>query len=134
MTANQAPVETQDAEYRAFLAQGQVRLQQCTQCRYFRPPTSWICPQCLSEQWSWQPVSGSGSVECFVWYLQSFDARLQQVPYNVALVRLDEGVRVMGNVNSTRFGTLAVGQRVAADIGPGFQGRVILNFRPETKP
>lgn len=122
--------ETQDDEYRAFLARGEVRHQRCSACGYFRPPSSWVCPECLSEKWSWVAVSGEGTVEAFVWYLQSFDERCTKVPYNVALVCLDEGVRVMGNVNALAFGELRAGQRVVADIGAGFQGRVTLNFRP----
>lgn len=122
--------ETQDDQYRAFLARGEVRQQRCSACGYFRPPTSWVCPECLSEEWSWEAVSGSGTVETFVWYLQPFDERCTKVPYNVALVRLDEGVRVMGNVNAVAFGELRVGLQVVADVGTGFQGRVALNFRP----
>ncbi|MDP3137428.1 MAG: OB-fold domain-containing protein [Burkholderiaceae bacterium] len=127
---SQQSSENQDDEYRAFLARGEVRQQRCSACGRFRPPSSWVCPECLSEAWGWEPVSGKGTVEAFVWYLQSFDERFTHVPYNVALVRLDEGVRVMGNVNAVAFGELSVGQQVVADIGTGFQGRVTLNFRP----
>lgn len=122
--------ETQDDEYRAFLQRGEVRVQKCGACGYLRPPTSWLCPECLSEDWRWARAAGSGTVETFVWYLKPVDERFPNVPYNVALVRLDEGVRVMGNVNGVAFGELRVGQKVVADIGPGFQGRITLNFRP----
>lgn len=123
--------ETQDDRYRAFLERGEVQLQQCEACDHVRPPTRWLCPECLGEQWRWLRVSGCGTIETFVWYLQPVDERFREVPYNVALVRLDDtGVRVMGNVNGVAFGDLHVGQRVVPDIGPGLQGRVTLNFRP----
>lgn len=122
--------ETQDDEYRAFLGRGEVQLQQCEACGHFRPPTRWLCPECLAERWQWRRVSGCGTIETFVWYLQPVDKRFRDVPYNVALVRLDDaGVRVMGNVHGVAFGDLQVGQRVVPDIGPGYQGRVTLNFR-----
>jgi uncharacterized OB-fold protein len=121
--------ETQDDEYRAFLANGEVRLQRCADCGYVRPPTRWICPQCLSETWQWVAVSGSGVVEALVWYIQPVDARFTEVPYNVALVKLDEGVRLTANINGVAFGALKVGQRVRPDIGTGRQGNMVLNFR-----
>ncbi len=121
--------ETQDAEYRAFLSRGEVHLQKCSDCGYFRPPTSWVCSECLSEAWTWERVSGRGVVETFVWYMRPLDQRFRKVPYNVALVRLEEGARVMGNVNGVAFGALAVGQAVQPDISTGFQDRVTLNFK-----
>ena len=122
--------ETQDDEYRAFLAQGEVRLQKCASCGHVRPPTSWCCPACLGETWEWIRLSGKGVVETFVWYLRTLDQRFREIPYNVALVQLEGGARVMGNVNGVALGDLYIGQTVEADICIGFQGRLALDFRP----
>ena len=50
--------ESQDDDYRAYLAQGEFRLQCCTHCGYPRYPARWICPECLSEEFQWKPMSG----------------------------------------------------------------------------
>jgi uncharacterized protein len=43
--------------------------------------------------------------------------RPDEEPYNVCLVDLDEGVRVMGRVDGVAPGDVTIGLRVQADIG-----------------
>ena len=124
--------EQQDDAFQALLAEGRIRLQRCDACGHVRPPTRWICPECLAEAWQWVPVSGDGVVEAFTWYMQPFDPRFTEVPYNVALVRLDEGVRMMANILDVEVGELKVGQRVRAEIVEGLQGGRVLAFRRGT--
>jgi uncharacterized OB-fold protein len=121
--------ESQDDDYRAFLSAGEFRLQCCSRCGYTRYPARWICPECLSEEFAWKPMSGDGVVETFTWYLQSFDRRFQEVPYNVALVRIAEGPRLITNVMCD-FDTLKVGTPVVAEISRKDGSRPILVFRP----
>ena len=121
--------ENNDREYREFLKKGEMRLQKCKNCGHMRYPARWVCSECLSEDYDWQKVKGTGSVECFVWYMQPFDPRFTEVPYNVALVRLDEGPRVITNVIDLALGELHIGQRVSAKIKQGRDGRPILDFQ-----
>jgi hypothetical protein len=122
--------ENNDKDFQLFLGRGEVRLQKCSHCGHPRYPARWICPECLSEKYEWQPVRGTALVECFVWYMRSFDSRFAEVPYNVALVRLDEGPRLITNVLGVEFGQLSVGQQVQTEICEGPNRRLILNFRP----
>lgn len=126
----QVIAESQEAEYRAFLAAGTVKMQRCGACRYVRHPARWICPQCLSEQWSWETLAGGGRVETFVWYFESLDPRFVELPYNVAIVQLDEGPRVITNVLEVAFGDLSAGQAVTAVVKSGPDGAPLLCFRP----
>lgn len=116
--------------YRAELAAGRLVLQGCEACGYVRPPAGWVCPQCLSERWHWTPIRGRGVVEGVTWYLQPLDPRFTDVPYNATLVRLEEGVRLMANVEGVVPGQLQVGQAVAAHVATGHQGHPVLAFRP----
>lgn len=120
--------ESQDHEYRAFLAKGEFCLQCCSRCGYTRYPARWICPECLSEEFSWKPMQGKGAVETFTWYMESFDKRFTDVPYNVALVRIAEGPRMITNVKCD-FDTLEVGMPVVAEVAWRNE-RPILVFRP----
>ena len=128
MPADQQQSEEQSAEYQAFLAAGELRMQRCDHCGTVRHPPRWICPECLGTDWTWQPLLGTGRVETFVWYFESLDPRFTELPYNVAVVRLEEGVRVVTNVLHVAFGELSVGQRVRAKITPGRQGKSLLCF------
>jgi uncharacterized OB-fold protein len=121
--------ERQDDDYRAFLANGEFRLQCCSHCGYARYPARWICPECLSEEFEWKSMSGNGIVETFTWYMKSLDRRFTTVPYNVALVRIAEGPRLITNVMCD-FEELKVGMPVVAEITRKDEVRPILVFRP----
>ncbi|MEI6384880.1 MAG: OB-fold domain-containing protein [Betaproteobacteria bacterium] len=116
--------------YKDFLNQNQLALQGCDTCGYIRPPTSWICPECWSEKWQWKMSLGVGQVETFTWFDQSMDDRFVKVPYSIAVVHLDEGVRIIGNINHAERSNLKIGLRVVTDIGLGYQGKVTLRFKP----
>ena len=109
------PPNPKSAHERAWwdaLARHQLSLQRCSGCGFLRYPTGLFCPECWSDAFTWQALSGKGSVVSFVWYMQSLDRRFPEVPYNVSLVRLVEGPAVISNVLGAEFGELAVGDAV----------------------
>lgn len=119
-----------DETYRGYLAKGEVRMQRCERCARFRNPPRFACPLCLSTESKWEPVSGKGVVETFLWYCEPVDLRFTKVPYNVALVRLVEGPGVFANVVGVDLDSLRIGQKVVAEVGER-NGRPLLNFVPE---
>ena len=77
----------------------QLRMQQCDDCGLIRFPINHVCPSCLSEAHHWQTLSGRGTVFAYVVIHQVYDAAFAgDVPYNVALVQLEEGPRMYSNV------------------------------------
>jgi uncharacterized OB-fold protein len=103
------------------LKEGKLLLQTCSQCQYIRHPISWLCPQCLSEEFTWEAMSGQGTVETFIWYMEHLEAATggepvfrNELPYNVAVIRLPEGPSLVSNVRDVSFGDLQVGQAVSA--------------------
>jgi uncharacterized OB-fold protein len=132
---------TADSEpFWAGLKRGELLLQSCSQCHFVRHPISWICPQCLSEEFTWRAMSGQGQVETFIWYMEHLEAVAggepvfrPELPYNVAVIRLPEGPSLVSNVKDVRFGDLQVGQTVSArfDSVPGSDWAV-LRFALET--
>lgn len=96
------------------LAADRLSLQRCSACGFVRHPPGPVCPECWSEEFAWQAMSGQGRVLSFVWYLKSLDRRFQEVPYNVALVELAEGPALITNVIDCAFGDLQVGDAVRA--------------------
>lgn len=72
----------------------------CRACnRFFFYPRP-FCPTCWSEEVEFRLLAGGGTVWSYT--IVRFDhgnaARLRDLPYTVALVALDEGIRVMGNI------------------------------------
>lgn len=80
-------------------ADGQLRIQRCSNCALWLHPPTTICSSCLSTAINFEPVSGTGT-------LTSFTVNHQQwypgptVPYIVGLVNLDEqpGLRLTTNI------------------------------------
>lgn len=62
-------------------------------------PARTHCPHCLSDEVEWAPASGRAVLVSWVVYRHAFDASFaERLPYNVALVELREGPRLLTNV------------------------------------
>ena len=76
-----------------------MQLPKCDACGKFHAPPRDFCPHCLSDKLSWQPVKGTGEVYSFIIMHQLYDKTFaNDVPYNVTMVKLDEGPRLVSNV------------------------------------
>jgi uncharacterized OB-fold protein len=89
--------------------------QRCSQCEYLRFPPAPVCPECLSHEFGWVQDSGLGRVWSFCIYRRAFDpAFAKAVPYNVALIELDSGPRMISNVLGVDEDEIHIGLRVIA--------------------
>jgi uncharacterized protein len=72
-------------------------VRRCTQCGHLHHPPGPACPRCHASEWAPQALRGTGRIHSFVVVhqpqLPGFD-----YPLPVALVELDEGVRLVGNL------------------------------------
>ncbi len=76
----------------------ELKLQKCSKCGKYRNP-SIVCPNCNSLEASWEKLSGKGKVYSYVVYHRVYHPGFaSEVPYNVSLIELDEGVRILSNV------------------------------------
>ena len=103
------PVPIPDEESRPFFAaasQGVLLVRRCDDCGTFMAPTGGIgtplrprCVRCFSAALAWAPAVGRGTLYSFALMHQVYDpAFAHEVPYNIAVVELDEGVRLTTNV------------------------------------
>jgi uncharacterized OB-fold protein len=91
-------------------ARGELRLQRCRSCGHLRYPAAIVCPACLSAETEWQAVSGRGKVFSFVVFQRAYHPAWEgRVPYNVALIELDEGPILLSNVIDVDNARLTVG-------------------------
>ncbi len=108
---------------------GRLEVQRCTACGHMRFPPSQVCEDCLSEEAQWVQVSGRGTVwsvcEFHRQYFKGID-----VPYNVALVRLEEGPRMYTNIVGAAYDQIEPGMKVEAVFEPVTDGVTLLKFRP----
>ncbi|GAA0896787.1 Zn-ribbon domain-containing OB-fold protein [Pseudonocardia zijingensis] len=94
------------------LAQGRLRIPFCGTCdKAFFFPRRW-CPACWSADVSWIDAGGGGTLYARCTVDIPFDGRpAEEVPYAVALVDLDEGVRLPGRLRRADA-QLPIGARV----------------------
>ena len=106
-------------------------LQKCSRCGTFRFPASPVCAECDCDAYQWTPTSGTGQVVSWVVFHRSYFASFAaEVPYNVALVQLDEGPVMCTNIVDVDNAALRSGMRVSVffdDVSADFS---IPKFRP----
>jgi len=93
------------------LRRGKLLYQRCTRCEcaVFFPRV--LCPACGSDQLEWQESCGCGTL-----YAATIVRSSRSDPYNVVLVDLAEGFRMMGTVADVRDRDLVVGATVTARV------------------
>lgn len=102
-----------DRQYADALAAGQFRIQHCGDCsRHVFFPRN-ICPHCGGDALAWVTPKGTGTV-----YSASVVRRKPDAggDYNVVLVDLDEGVRMMSRVEGVAPADVRIGMRVKARV------------------
>lgn len=99
--------------YAEQLQAGRFRIQHCEDCRrhVFYPRV--ICPHCASDRLRWVEPAGTGTV-----YSTTVVRRSDEKggSYNVALIDLDEGVRLMSRVEGLSPEAVRIGLRVRAHV------------------
>jgi uncharacterized OB-fold protein len=87
------------APFWAALRQRRLQFQACTSCAYLRWPAARRCPECLSLEFEWKPVSGQGTVWSYAVYEQAFHpAFADDVPYLVGAIEIAEGPFVFATI------------------------------------
>ncbi len=95
------------------LAEGQVRIQRCDDCHgwVFYPRSH--CSHCLSDRLSWQTVSGAATLYSFTITRQATAPFfVDEVPQRLAVVELDEGVRMTSTLVDVADADIHIGMRL----------------------
>lgn len=103
-----------NATFWEYIAEGQFRMQQCSSCQRFRYPASFICSHCSSVEFKWEPISGKGEVFTYtIMHKVYHPAFKDKVPYNISVIKLDENVHFLSNVECNSK-EISIGMRVKA--------------------
>jgi len=96
-------------------AEGVLRVQRCPVCGHLRYPLARWCPECLTDGAEWVDLSGRGTILSKLVFHQKYHAAwADRLPYNVVLVQLEEGPRMISNVEPLSATSFAVGDAVTA--------------------
>jgi len=110
-------------------------IQRCRDCghRWFPPMPN--CSNCLSTLIEWVRSPGTGSIFSYIVYHQGWLPGFKdEVPYAVAIVELDEGVRFVSNLAGVANGDIKVGMPVEVTFDDVTPEVTIPKFRPTGAP
>ena len=95
------------------LSEGKLRLQHCGDCDKYQYPPETFCFHCGSLKVEWKDASGKGKVHTFITVHQRYHAAFADlIPYNVSVIELAEGPRLVSNVESIAPEDVQIGMPV----------------------
>ena len=116
MTTWNKPLPTVSGETKPFwdaCRRGQLLIQKCDRCDEFQFYPRGICANCWSEDIKWITASGKGTVWTYtVTYQNRTPGFAEDVPYVLALVELEEGVRMFTNIIECQPRDVSIGMPV----------------------
>jgi uncharacterized OB-fold protein len=118
------------ATYWRAAREGRLLVQECASCgnRQWYPRA--LCTVCAAEP-AWIECTGRGTVHTFTVIRQNgMPGFAAELPYVVAMIDLDEGVRVMGNVLDVAVEAVHVGMPVEVVFVPADDEIAIPQWRP----
>lgn len=104
--------ESPEARFFAELASGTPKVQCCQACggRFFQPKVH--CPHCRSDDYQWVEMGLGGAVYSY----STVHAATGSAPYNVVLVDMDDGFRLMSTIPGVTLDAQWLGARVQARV------------------
>jgi uncharacterized OB-fold protein len=84
----------------------------CSRCGELAIPPKEFCASCGQREWQPVPLQGAGTIVSFTVIRVAPRGRGGEVPYAVAVVRLAEGVSLLGRVVDIPFEALRAGLAV----------------------
>jgi uncharacterized protein len=91
---------------------GQLTAIRCGSCGELAMPPKELCPSCHAHAWQPVTLAGDGVIASFTVIRVAPRAHAAGVPYAVAVVRLKEGVSILGRIVDIPLDKLAVGLSV----------------------
>lgn len=85
-------------EYNKALKKNKLMGLKCTDCGTITCPPMMVCSNCASTNLEIVEMSGKGKIRTFTVVNIAPEGRENEVPYTIAMVELDEGPWIMGNL------------------------------------
>ena len=114
-----------DEVFAKYLQSNEFRIQHCCNCDAHIYYPRLVCNQCGSVDLEWVPPSGRGIVHS----VSLVNRRVEKGgPYNVVLVDLAEGPRMMSRVDGMAHEDVHIGLSVQAQVADGVGGEPCVAF------
>ena len=115
-----------DQFFQRALAEGEILLPKCDDCGAYHFFPRVLCPHCHGSAISWMKARGKGRVPTTTVVRRKPE---RGGDYNVCVVELDEGVRMMSRVEGIAPGEVVIDMPVTAFVGEA-EGVPAVLFKP----
>ncbi len=110
----------------------ELMLMRCRTCRAWRLPSRPRCPDCWSTDTEWARASGRGTLYSWgIMHQKLHPAFAEQVPYQFAVVELEEGPRIVSNIVGVPDSELRAGMPLHAVYDDVADDATIVRFAPD---
>lgn len=106
----------------------ELSLQRCGACHKFVYYPRERCPHCFSDKLGWERASGRGKIYSYT-VVRRASSRAFDQPYVLAIVELDEGVRMTTDIEAPPE-SVKVGMPVAVYFDDVTPERTLVKFKP----
>lgn len=110
------PLPAREPELEPFwdaTLEGKLLLKQCSNCGTFSLPYRSRCDACLGPDFDWREASGKGTVATWAVMHQRYHPAFEdEIPYNIAMVELEEGPRLPTNIVGVDSSEIRIGMAV----------------------
>ena len=106
----------------------ELRIQCCSACGRLRHPPGPACPHCHSLEWETRLMSGRGTLYSYMVLHYPLPAGFDR-PAIVAVVELEEGVRLVSNIAGATAESLRIGEPLEVFFLPQAEGWTAPQFR-----
>ena len=120
-------------QYQKNIQEGIFKAYRCVDCGMVIAPPSGSCYGCGSSKMEWAEVSGKGKLISFTVIHIAPDAFVDEVPYFVAIVELEEGTRVSArliDLDPLKPEEVKLGIPLTLTFEKGKSGKTYLAFKP----
>ncbi len=105
-------------------------LQRCSRCGHLRDANP-LCPECWASDHDWVEASGRGSVYSWIVVHQCYSKAFEDdLPYNVAIVELEEGPRLLTTLMEIDNDDIRPGMQVEVVFEDVTEEVTLPKFRP----
>ena len=113
MTEYKKPLPVPNLDSQAFwegCKKHELLIPRCQNCGNYHFYPRFFCPKCLSNKLEWIKSSGKGKIYTFTIIERAgMEAFKEEVPYVLAIVELEEGVRMMSNIVKCGLDEIEIG-------------------------
>jgi uncharacterized OB-fold protein len=95
-----------------FCNEGKLAAVKCKKCNSLYIPPKPLCPKCYSSNFEWVFLSGKGKLMSFT-VIHIAPPEFQNLtPYIVGIVKLDEGIKLLGMIKNVEVEKLKIGMNL----------------------